>query len=144
MNANLTKIAKNLREFAAVVNEFKSEEVQVKVADVFLDVFIGIDTKPMAGRLTQVRTAARDDHRPAGRRKAGATKVLSRVLNTDYFSVPRSIADVAAHCKEAYDADFKTSELSGILLKLAGDGKLIRTRSTENNRFEYISIIVKK
>ncbi|MFB0494407.1 hypothetical protein ABID99_000644 [Mucilaginibacter sp. OAE612] len=67
-----------------------------------------------------------------------STKILNQLLNTDFFDSQRSISSIANYCKEQYDSDFKTSELSGILLKLANENKLRRERSNENNRFEYI------
>jgi hypothetical protein len=56
---------------------------------------------------------------------------------TDFFNSSHSISEIADYCKESYDSDFKTSELSGILLKLAKENKLRRERSNDNNRFEY-------
>ena len=73
-------------------------------------------------------------------KKPGATKVLNQLLSSDFFNVARSISSIATYCKEHFDSDFKTSELSGILLKLANENKLRRERSVENNRFEYVKI----
>jgi hypothetical protein len=73
-----------------------------------------------------------------GAKKPGATKVLNQLLSTDFFDISRSISSIANFCKDTYDSDFKTSELSGILLKLAKENKLRRERSNENNRFEYV------
>ena len=73
-----------------------------------------------------------------GRKKPGATKILNQLLNTDYFDTRHSISSIADYCKEQFDSDFKTFELSGILLKLANENKLRRERSNENNRFEYV------
>jgi len=73
-----------------------------------------------------------------GAKKPGATKVLNQLLSTDFFNTRHSIASIADYCKENFDSDFKTSELSGILLKLSNENKLKRERSNENNRFEYV------
>jgi hypothetical protein len=75
----------------------------------------------------------------SARKKPGATKVLNQLLSgTDFFNTHRSISSIADYCKTNYDSDFKTSELSGILLKLANEHKLRRERSNTNNRFEYV------
>src|SRR5207302_7916264 len=74
----------------------------------------------------------------AGRKKPGATKILNQLLSTDFFDTRHSISEIADYCKEHYDSDFRTSELSGILLKLAKENKLKRERSNDNNRFEYV------
>jgi len=63
---------------------------------------------------------------------------LNQLLSTDFFDSARSISSIASYCRETYDSGFKTSELSGILLKLAKENKLKRERSNENNRFEYV------
>jgi hypothetical protein len=60
------------------------------------------------------------------------------LLSTDFFYSPQSISSIASYCQDNFDSDFKTSELSGILLKLAKENKLRRERSNENNRFEYV------
>jgi len=52
--------------------------------------------------------------------------------------MPQSISAIAEVCKNNYDSEFKTSELSGILLKLAKENKLRRERNNTNNRFEYV------
>jgi hypothetical protein len=67
-------------------------------------------------------------------------KVLNQLLSSDYFKTPHSISSIADYCKEKFDSDFKTSELSGILLNLPKKTNLKRERSNENNRFEYVGI----
>jgi len=80
-----------------------------------------------------------ENYAPArGAKKPGATKVLNQLLTSDFFNAPHSSSSIANYCKETFDSDFKTSELSGILLKLANEHKLKRERSHENNRFEYV------
>jgi hypothetical protein len=97
----------------------------------------GVDAFNRRGRKTR---QVDDDENPssAGRKKPGATKILNQLLSTDFFNARHSISEIADYCKENYDSDFKTSELSGILLKLAKENKLKRERSNDNNRFEYV------
>jgi hypothetical protein len=75
-----------------------------------------------------------------GAKKPGATKVLNQMLSTDFFNTPHSISSIAVYCKDNFGSEFKTSELSGILLKLANENKLKRERSIENNRFDYVRV----
>ncbi len=128
-------------EIAEVVNAFKSEAVQVKVIDRLLEAMTETDKNDLEGSeifLRKGRKLRSDDDHNFGRKKPGATKVLNQLLNTDYFNSSHSISAIAEYCKEQFDSDFKTSELSGILLKLAKENKLKRERSNDNNRFEYV------
>ncbi|MDB5031507.1 hypothetical protein [Mucilaginibacter sp.] len=145
MSKHIEKLKKQLLEIAEVVNSFRSEAVQVKIIDRLLDAIMesekgdteGTDAFSKRGRKQK---SGEDDENfsPAGRKKPGATKVLNQLLSTDFFNARHSISEIAEYCKEHYDSDFKTSELSGILLKLAKENKLRRERSNDNNRFEYV------
>ena len=145
MSKHIEKLKKQLMEISEVVNSFKSEAVQVKVVDRLLDamlelektdgeageVFIKKGYKPRNGEDGSYTFAS-------GPKKPGATKILNQLLSGDFFDTPRSISSIANYCKDNFDSEFKTSELSGILLKLANENKLRRERSNENNRFEYV------
>jgi len=143
MSKHIEKLKKQLVEVAEVVNSFQSEAVQVRIIDRLLEVMIESEKVDADGSEIFSKKGRRmrsDDENitSAGRKKPGATKILNQLLNTDFFDVSRSISSIANYCKEQFDSDFKTSELSGILLKLANENKLRRERSNENNRFEYI------
>jgi len=145
MSKQTEKLKKQLIEISEVVNLFKSEAVQVKVIDRLLEVMIDgerseADTHESYSKkgLKPKINGSNYEHSSA-RKKPGATKVLNQLLSTtDFFSTHRSIASIADYCKDKYDSDFKTSELSGILLKLSNEHKLRRERSDANNRFEYV------
>jgi len=144
MSKHIEKLKKQLMEISEVVNSFKSEAVQVRIIDRLLDAIAeteksDADTpETFSKRGRRVRNNDDDEHISHGRKKPGATKVLNQLLATDYFDTRHSISAIADYCKEHYDSDFKTSELSGILLKLAKEDKLRRERSNDNNRFEYV------
>jgi hypothetical protein len=145
MSKHIEKLKKQLVEISEVVNSFQSEAVQVRIVDRLLDVMIEIEK----GETDQAEIFSKRSYKPRGEnggnytplrgaKKLGATKVLNQLLSTDFFSTRHSISSIADYCKENFDSDFKTSELSGILLKLANENKLRRERSHENNRFEYV------
>ncbi|WP_345951039.1 MULTISPECIES: hypothetical protein [unclassified Mucilaginibacter] len=138
MSKQTEKLKKQLLEFSDVINAFQSEAVQVKIIDKLLDTLEW--EKEVDETLNRRSRNHNGETGPRGEsiRKPGATKVLNQLLQTDYFNAPHSIADIATFCKNQYDSDFKTSELSGILLKLANENKLRRERSDESNRFEYV------
>ncbi|WP_454801846.1 hypothetical protein [Mucilaginibacter phyllosphaerae] len=146
MNRQIEKLKKQLTEIAEVVNSFQSEAVQVRVVDRLLDEIMETERGDTEGTETfnkRGRRPARENEVnefTQGRKKLGATKVLNQLLTSDYFKTPHSISSIADYCKEKFDSDFKTSELSGILLKLAKENRLRRERSNENNRFEYVGV----
>ncbi|RYY37772.1 MAG: hypothetical protein EOP46_01500 [Sphingobacteriaceae bacterium] len=143
MNKQMERLKKQLAEISEVVNTFKSEAVQVKIAEKLFDVLIEIERPESENdpykRARKLRPEDNYNANPV-RKKPGATRVLNQLLNTDFFNVPRSISAIASFCKEHYDSDFKTSELSGILLKLANENKLKREKSKDNNRFDYVKV----
>ncbi|MBE9584425.1 hypothetical protein IM792_08195 [Mucilaginibacter sp. JRF] len=137
----MEKLKKQLTEISEVVNTFKSEAVQVKIAEKLFDVLIDADRfedGEFGRRGQRYRNDGESSHGLPIRKKPGATRVLNQLLATDFFNVPRSISSIANYCKEHYDSDFKTSELSGILLKLVNEDKLRREKSRDNNRFDYV------
>jgi cysteinyl-tRNA synthetase len=146
MSKHIEKLKKQLTEIAEVVNAFKSEAVQLKVVDKLLDVLVDFDKADIEGadfliKKVYKKTDETENYPFAlGRKKPGATKVLNQLLGSDFFHTARSISSIAEYCKENFDSDFKTSELSGILLKLANEHKLKRERSKDNNRFEYVAV----
>ena len=146
MNRQIEKLKKQLTEIAEVVNSFQSEAVQVRVVDRLLDEIMETEKGETEGSdifNKRSRKPARENEmneQEQARKKPGATKVLNQLLNSDYFKTPHSISSIAQYCKEKFDSDFKTSELSGILLKLAKENRLKRERSNDNNRFEYVGI----
>jgi hypothetical protein len=137
------KLKKQLLEISEVVNSFQSEAVQLKIVDKLLDSLLDGDRFEGEGIDHVNRKAHRtgnveEENATLSKKKPGATKILYQLLTGDFFAEPRTISSIAEYCKENFDADFKTSELSGILLKLSNEHKLIRQRSNDNNRFEYL------
>jgi len=140
MSKQTEKLKKQLVEISDVINAFQSEAVQVKIIDRLLDMIDwdrdNDDSSSKKARNYHVEDGVQQ--RENASRKPGATKVLNQLLQTNFFDHPHSIADIATYCKDQYDSEFKTSELSGILLKLSNESKLRRERSEENNRYEYV------
>lgn len=144
MSKHIEKLKKQLLEISEVVNSFRSEAVQVRIIDRLLDAISESDKGEVEGMTidnigrNRRKLRSSDDESMTGRKKPGATKILNQLISTDFFNARHSISEIADYCRQHYDSEFKTSELSGILLKLAKESKLRRERSNDNNRFEYI------
>ncbi|WP_462266206.1 hypothetical protein [Mucilaginibacter sp.] len=138
MSKHSEKLKKQLLEVSEIINAFQSEAVQVRLIDRLLDNMVEWDTdaNDTPKRIHSLKNYNEEDARNS--KKMGATKVLNQLLNTDFFDQPHSIAGIAEYCKAHFNTEFKTSELSGILLKLANENKLVRERSNDSNRFEYV------
>lgn len=141
MSKPIEKLKKQLIEISEVVNAFKSEAVQVKVVDKLLDAMIEFERgEGDNGEIFHKKKIDAVTHNStSSRKKPGATRVLNQLLNTDFFKTAHCISDIAEYCRKKFNSDFKTSELSGILLKLSNENKLKRQRNDENNRFEYVN-----
>jgi hypothetical protein len=145
MSKQIEKLKKQLMEISEVVNAFKSEAVQVKIVDKLFDAMMESErgdvdvNEPFTRKGRKLRPEYDNENYPfsSGRKKPGATKILNQLLSSDFFDAPQSISSIAEFCKDSYNSEFKTSELSGILLKLAKENKLRRERNNDNNRFEY-------
>jgi len=145
MSKHIEKLKKQLIEISEIVNSFKSEAVQVKIIDKLLDAMSETEMREGDAELLNKRTSKsvvnRNSYPLSGRKKPGATKVLNQLLSTNFFDTPQSISSIADFCKNKFDSDFKTSELSGVLLKLAKESKLRRERNNDSNRFEYVKAL---
>ncbi|MCC8423854.1 hypothetical protein [Mucilaginibacter sp. UR6-11] len=146
MSKPIEKLKKQLIEISEVVNAFRSEAVQVRVVDKLLDAMIEFERGDPDGleflmkKNSKQKLGADAGDSLKGKKKPGATKILNQLLTTDFFTTAHSISAIAEYCRDQYNSDFKTSELSGILLKLAKENKLKRQRNEESNRFEYVGV----
>ena len=138
MSKNTDKLKQQLVEITDVVNAFKSEAVQLRIIEKLLDLMVDEDRPEgyvLAKRQDKPGALGAYVHT---KKKPGATKILYQLLASDFFIQARTISDIAEYCHDKYESNFKTSELSGILLKLAKENRLLRLRSQDNNRFEYV------
>jgi hypothetical protein len=154
----MTKLDNNLKnqllDLAETLNAFKSEAIQVKIADRLLDSIFADEEQVSAKSASEIgeqnfaaRRAKRVNHHqerlnnPTRERKpTGATKAMYRLLDTDFFDQPQSIAAIANRYKEEFNEDFKTSEISGILLKSVKENLLKREKNQGNKRYEYVKV----
>ncbi len=154
----MTKLDINLKnqllDLAETLNAFKSEIIQVKIADMLLDSIFrneeqqannsesdSEDQSFTSRRAKRVNLQKERHNNPARERKpTGATKAMYQLLDTDFFDQPQSIAAIANRYKEEFNEDFKTSEISGILLKSIKENLLKREKNQANKRYEYIKV----
>ncbi len=159
---DFTKTTEQLKELAKVLNEFKSEAVQVKLVELLFET--GIEStpapapapKPAAAKRAEVAPEKKTGKRP-GRppkqktdavatpkttRKRSTTRpgpsvILKKLIESNFFTDSRTIGDVVDYCMKVYNYEYKSTDLSGTLAKLAKDGVLKREKNPQTNQFEY-------
>lgn len=158
MMKDFTKTAEQLRELAKVLNEFKSEAVQVKLVELlFADVTVPTTVaKPAAvKRAAEVpeKKATKGPGRPPKQKavvpaaprttrkrsttRPGPSVILKKLIESNFFTDSRTIGDVVDYCMKVYNYEYKSTDLSGTLAKLAKDGILKREKNPQTNQFEY-------
>jgi hypothetical protein len=71
--------------------------------------------------------------------RPGPSKMLDKLVDEGFFSQPRSIGDVTSFCKEVYGYEYKTTDLSGILMRMVRKSRLSRQTNEEKNQYEYFN-----
>jgi len=140
---------KQLSELASILNEFKSETVQLRI----LDLVLGDESMPNAtGREEHGSPARRapsrrtpktkkNDSPALGKRKKapageGAPATLTQLLTGNFFDKARTINDIIEHCKHNLARGFKANEFSGKLGRMVRNGELTRKKNAEK-QYEY-------
>ncbi len=152
----MTKLDENLKNellsLAETLNAFKSEAVQLKIAEKLLGYIIADENqqsyedqeyeKILNSRRAKRINGARINQEtvPRERKSTGATKAMYHLLDTDFFDQPKSISAIAYRYNQEFDQEFKTSEISGILLKSVKEKVLKREKNIENKRYEYVKV----
>lgn len=158
MMKDFKKTTEQLKELAKVLNEFKSEAVQVKLVEMMfsegfenLPVTKTSTTKTVAeapekkvvkrpGRPPKQKTEAAVAPRTTRKRsttRPGPSVILKKLIESNFFSDSRTIGDVVDYCMKVYNYEYKSTDLSGTLAKLAKDGVLKREKNPQTNQFEY-------
>ncbi|MBN3034365.1 MAG: hypothetical protein JW861_02175 [Bacteroidales bacterium] len=149
----LGNLKDELKELAGIVNSFKSEAVQLKIVESLLK-GIEVDAPAKVGRkkpgrkpkvevVAKVKEPGKRGGRKPGpkggprKRKVGPSKTLDILMDGDFFKTHRALGDVVAHCNENLKTDFKSTDLSGPLMKLVKENKLKREKNPTSNQFEY-------
>lgn len=140
---------KQLSELASVLNEFKSETVQLRILDLILGTEPPEDStghqKPRhparrAGAQRTSKPEKGDSTTPGKRKKAiggtGPHATLNQLLSGNFFDKARTIKDIIEHCKHNLARTLKANEFSGKLGRMVRSGELTRKKNADN-QYEY-------
>lgn len=68
----------------------------------------------------------------------GPTHIIeTKILETKFLTVPRLAHEIADYCKEKYDAEFTTSQVSKVLDGLNKKGVLEKLKTDKKTKFQY-------
>lgn len=68
----------------------------------------------------------------------GPTHIIeTKILDTKFLTTPRLAREIAEYCKEKYDADFTTSQVSKVLDGLHKKGLLEKLKTDKKTKFHY-------
>ena len=148
---NFDHVKKQLKELAAVINEFKSEAVQIRVVE-FLFQQMGLEpanTGKSGDEGDKVRKKKKSaGSGPKSEKKKTSTKRVSKggrpgpgtMLNTliekEFFKKPRVVQDIINHCKSKTGYTYKTGELSVGLIRAIRNQSLKRSKN-DQKQWEY-------
>jgi hypothetical protein len=149
MMEKFADMKKQLSELASVLNEFKSESVQLRILDLVLGTETTDDKPGQHKQLSSSRTArakrvSKADNTgsaaPGKRKKApagtGAPATLTQLLSGNFFDKARTINDIIEHCKHNLARTFKANEFSGKLGRMVRSDELTRKKNADN-QYEY-------
>ncbi|MGA7905795.1 MAG: hypothetical protein WCA16_00210, partial [Candidatus Sulfotelmatobacter sp.] len=142
MMDKLEGMKKQLSELATVLNQFKSEAVQLRILDLLIeegstddpvDRPEGGETGPRRRRVPKTNAKA-VGNRTLGKRKrasagTGAPATLTQLLSGNFFDKARTINDVIEHCKHNLARTFRANEFSGKLGRMVRNGELARKKN---------------
>jgi hypothetical protein len=149
MIEKLEGMKKQLSDLATVLNQFKSEAVQLRILELVLEKGLVDDSVdlPEGGvsgskprRTLRTKAKAAESRAPGKRKRAsagtGAPATLTQLLSGNFFDRARTINDVIEHCKHNLARTFRANEFSGKLGRMVRNGELTRKKNA-NKQYEY-------
>lgn len=141
-----------LRDLAGVLNDFKSEAVQLRVVE-FLFQQMGIESQDIEGRkgaaekqkkdvIRKSKSGIKEKEKKARAKRVskggrpGPGAIISQLIAEGFFKKPKLVQDIITHCQSKSGYSYKTSELSVGLVR-AVRNKALQRRTNAQNQFEY-------
>lgn len=136
MDKYLERLKKQLQDILDTVNAFDAEPVQVRIADLLLPY---LEARGKHGPAEPEYGAG--DNLVGQQKKPGAKKSLEALMLAGFFDTERSMAEIVKELQES-GMDFRSTQISGILLGLVNARKLRRYHSPVNHRYIYLKGIL--
>jgi hypothetical protein len=153
MTSEFEETKKRLSELAVVINEFKSEAVQLRVLEWVFEEWNGSSgikdsPKPPAAKKAPAKrkklpTSGTPDvqgdkvsrPRSSGGRP-GPLKMINRLISEGFFKNHQTISKITEYCKEKYAYIYEIANFSPALGRAIRAGKLSREKN-QDSQYEY-------
>ena len=152
MIENFDIVKKQLKELAAVINEFKSEAVQIRVLELLFQK-IGLeptneeengddkDKRRKKKKKIEKKSPKGKEKKTRAKRvskggRPGPGTILNELIEKEFFKKPRVVQDIINHCKSKTGYTYKTSELSVGLIRAIRNQSLKRNKN-DQKQWEY-------
>ena len=136
-----------LREFAGVLNEFKSEAVQLRVVEILLQ---RMEIEPEGDRIEKQKKGVKTKAKSEVKQKEKATRskriskggrpgpivIVKQLIEEGFFKTPKVVQDVVTHCLSEGGRNYKSGAVSIGLLR-AARSKALQRRKNADGQFEY-------
>jgi len=155
MIERFSELKKDLTELATVLNQFKSEAVQLRLLELLFDAAPERDIEGKGKAISAKRHVKRPAKRSAEKSHSesitvggtkekpkraasgqGAPAALTNLLASDFFKTHKTIGDIISHAKNNMARSFKANEFSGKLARLVRSGELTRKKNADG-QYEY-------
>lgn len=155
---NFTTIKSQLKELAPLINEFKSEQVQLRLIEIIFDKEmsekeVGVETENIVKKRkkakrskkiqntknTKIKNTSQPSSKTASKRSSsrkGPVFHLTQLIDEGYFDQPRHINTIVEYLKVNKAIIYKTNELSTPLARLVRTKRLKREENAEK-QYEY-------
>jgi mRNA-degrading endonuclease HigB of HigAB toxin-antitoxin module len=148
---NFSTIKSQLKELAPIINEFKYEQVQLRLIEIIFN-------KEFTENKAEIKTAynnkirettktrrkeQRKNSQPSLKKidkkspsRKGPVHYLSQLIDEGYFDQPRQINAIVKHLKDDKAKNYKSNDLSTGLRRLLNAKKIKRNKISEK-QYEY-------
>ena len=147
---DFSTLKSQLKELAPIINEFKSEQVQLCLIEIIFEKkivekiltnnneVISIQKTPKVARKKQKVNSKSSQDKTTKKvpTKKGPIYYLSLLIEEGYFDKPRQINTIVEHLKVDKAITYKVAQLSTSLTRLTRSKKLKRNKNTDG-QFEY-------
>ena len=140
-------VKKQLLELAGVLNEFKSEVVQLRVVQLLFERMetVSEEDKPEKKK-KEIKRKAKPKAKPKEKEtrskmvskggRPGPGAIISQLVEEGFFKTPKGVQDVVTHCQSGRGRGYKSGSLSIGLLR-AARSKALQRRKNAEGQFEY-------
>ncbi|MCX6831939.1 MAG: hypothetical protein NT028_07355 [candidate division Zixibacteria bacterium] len=150
METEFKDIKEKLSDVAGILNQFKSEAVQLRVLEFLISDNLGSSPARAVrkGKGTKKKRAQREKPESesiGGKSKKkvatgggkGAYVTIGNLINGGFFKQPRTLKDIIEHCDKKMALKFKANEISGKMVRYLRDEKLSREKN-KDGQYQYV------